>query len=148
MWCFVIFLVTFCSSFASPQAKNSNAILKAFVNIVEVLAKKNHLTSFVGDLNSTEIVNPASIALFSGIPHVVSSFDRSMNKIELKSSAIVTLNSIETLKSFNKLVILPTTYFELQLFVHCQDGTFNRIAKLVNGNLLITSRLDKMSIIQ
>lgn len=49
----------------------------------------------------------------------------------LESSAIVLLNSVSTLSTFNNRTILPASYsMKQQLFIYLPDGTFNKVAMM------------------
>lgn len=110
MQCFVILVVLAISSEAFSQAYKKSALVKALDSIAEALAQQNHFVTFVREVNTTDLANPASITMLLRIPYVVAGFDCTRNNFTLNSSAIVTLQSVKSLRSFNSHTILPKTF--------------------------------------
>lgn len=126
---FKVIFVVFAVSETFSQVSKNHALLKAFTDVAETLAYRNHLVTFVMENSSSVIANPASIASLANIPHLVVGFDNRSKNLTLNSSAIVSLESVESLKTFNQRIVIPRTFSNLkQLFIHCEGGTFDEIA--------------------
>lgn len=81
-----------------PQGLRKNALQKVFKSISEVLASQNHKVSVVGEFSPSDLI---MMEAFAEIPHVVVSLDYKKEVLAINSSAILFLNSIETLEFFN-----------------------------------------------
>lgn len=102
----------------------------AFINISEALKQQNHVEIVVDSVFGKK-TDFAPFASFAGIPHIVAKFDSKMREFQINSSAIVSLNSIESLESFNSRTSLHVTLsMSQQLIIHCQDATFEKIAMI------------------
>lgn len=105
---FVIF-VAFCKVESILRDHRSKVLQKAFVNIMEALRKQNYLmTVVVGEFFSDQI-DAVSRAFTMDHPHVVARFNDT-KKFNLNSSAIVLLDTTESVKMFNKRTIIPLTF--------------------------------------
>lgn len=121
---FLIFVI-FCE-IGSIKVPNSSAMKKAFVDIVYAVSKQSHLLSIVRGSNITYF--DVSTA-YASKPHNVVTFDEDSNDFRLNSSAIVSLDSIESLLIFNNHTVVPVTLaMSQQLIIYCQDATFDQIA--------------------
>lgn len=130
---FLVFVTSV--SFCTHETFSVNTVLRrAFENISEALKQKSHMLSLVlGDLTSYSS-DSGLFELVSHIPHVVTRFENESKTFRLNSSAIIISDSIATVQSFNKRTILPVTFsINQQLFIHCQDGTYEKIATSI-GN--------------
>lgn len=129
-------LVIFVFAKSFPRDFKYNALKKAYVNISLSLPKQNYLLSLVIGSNSSEKINSAIIASTTTTPHVVAKFDSKMEKFSLNSSAIVSLDSIESLEKFNQRTILPVTFsMKQQLIIYCRDGTYDQIDKIKTSRI-------------
>lgn len=126
----VVIFIAFCK-IDSVLLVPKLSLQKAFVNISKTLARRNHLVSIVSVGGPEDQGDLTSLVPFADKPHVVAKFDSESKKFQLNSSALVLLDSVESLAKFNKRVILPSTFStSQQLFIYCQDGTFDKIAEL------------------
>lgn len=135
-WIFATF-VLFCVMQSSSREFNRNLLQKAFVNISEALARQDHFVSvFMSDFQS-EKVKSALFASNSDVPRVVTKFNTARTRVgtksskvhELFSSAIVSLGSIASLKTFHESIILHYTYSisHQQLIIYCPDATYDKV---------------------
>lgn len=124
----VIFLY-FCKFVTSTEDFKSNKLQKAFVKISETLSNQNRLVSLV--LGTTDVSNSVLSSSLAGIPHNVLRIDIKHGNFSLTGSAVVLLDSIESLAKFNELKILPATFpMAYQLFIYCRNGSHDEIARI------------------
>lgn len=106
------------------QTLKRDSLQKAFVNISKALGQKNRLVTVVVDNSSRNKTSMASFTSLAEIPHIVASFDPECKNFSLKSSAIVSLNTMASFEAFNKRTRLPSTFsMQQQLFIHIENGT-------------------------
>lgn len=105
---FVIVLV-FCKVKSFSRSLKCGTMETAFINISETLATHNHVVAIVVDSVFNNKTDFAPFASFAGIPHIVAKFDNTSENFLLNSSAIVLLNTIASLETFNSRTILPVT---------------------------------------
>lgn len=107
-----------------------NALKKAFSDITDSLMQKNRFVSVIMSDFSDNNIKSAITAATAGIPHVnfEKRFVNEMSPYELNSSAIVSLDSVASMKVFNNRTNL-FDFFSMpqQLIIFCQDGTFKKI---------------------
>lgn len=121
----------FCKSKAFSQIYELNVLEKAFFNISRALVGQDHLvTIVVGSALSDKMVH-ATFASTAGIPHAVVRLKNGSRMFHLNSSAIILLDTIQSLESFYNRAILPGTFLmSQQLVVYCRDGTADKIASI------------------
>lgn len=83
------------------------ALEKAFVNVLEALANRNHLTSIVTMCNFDHNMHLASFAFAAGIPHVTVRFDNESTNFTIKSRLHLTrlLHWTNLTKAWSCLII-------------------------------------------
>lgn len=136
MKCFsfcVIFVVSLKVEVFSEGFKNT-ALEKALLSIAKYLSQRNNFISIFASGSSEKSNSSKNLNFFKfteEIPHLISSFNFYANELTLNSSAILCLDSVESLKRFNKITILPDTFStSQQIFVYC--GSQKKIAKRHN----------------
>lgn len=123
---FVTFVFFFVMESLSREL-DKNLLQKVFVNISKMLSPRNQLVSIVFN-NASVKAAPAVFAVTVGVPHIVKKFYNKVGSFDLHTSAIVLLDSIESLNKFNQHTVLPSTFsLSHQLIIYCQDGTFDKI---------------------
>lgn len=107
----VLFLVLFAGFFkvnSFPRFSKESALQKAFLNISRFLAEQNRLISVVVSDGLSDEQESVVFPLNAAVPHVVATFGNDSKVFRLNSSAIVLLDSVETLKAFNQRTVLPS----------------------------------------
>lgn len=100
---------------------DDKAVEKAFVDISNFLAKRNHLVSIVAVGRATsQVLMPAAFASTVSIPHRVYHVqEEKISQFMLNSSAIVSFDSVATLKRFNDEARVSLTFSTSeQMFIH------------------------------
>lgn len=127
----IVTFIAFCKVNSGLRVPEVKSLQKAFVNILETLARRNHVVSLVSVGGPEDQGDSTSLISFADTPHVVARLDNESKRFRLNSSAIVLLDSVTSLATFNKHALLPSTFsMSQQLFVYCHDGTFDKISKL------------------
>lgn len=109
---FSVFVIisSFCLVKTIARELKHNALKMAFKNIAESLANQNHWLTAVVDSDLSKEVYSDIIASIVAVPHVVARFNSKLEKFLLNSSAVVSLESVESLEDFNQHTILPSTF--------------------------------------
>lgn len=134
---FLVILV-FCQVeiFSLDVLDNSDVLKRAFVNVSKALALQNNLLTVLVHAALKGNTSSGSFAYLPGIPHVVARFENESGMFNLNSNAIVFMDSVASLKTFNNRKLLPFTYsMEQQVIIHFQDGTFDEIAEIKASRL-------------
>lgn len=137
LW-FMIF-VTFCKvqTFSSDFKNLKNA----FIDIAEALSKQDRMVTIVFNTRLSDFTDAVKFGQKTGIPRSIVKPYKAKN-ILLNSSAIVSLESVESVDAFNARTILSTTFsMRQQLFVHCRNGTFDKLTRLRNLSMTGTAIL-------
>lgn len=100
-------VVLFCQ--VETLSKNG-ALQKAFVKISKVLSQQDNFVSIVVGSDESDITDSSPFLAIASTPHVVARFENGYKMLRIKSSAIVTMDSIATLEIFNARTILPVAY--------------------------------------
>lgn len=135
---FLLLIVVFCKLeiFSLDVLDNSDVLQMAFVNISKVLARQNNLLTVLVHAALKGNTSSGTFAYLPGIPHIVARFENESGKFNLNSNAIVFMDSVASLKTFNNRKLLPLTYsMEQQVIIHFQDGTFDEIAAIKASRL-------------
>lgn len=120
---FVIF-VAFCNV-------KGQILHKAFKNIFKDNLEQDDTLTIVSTEKQKDKSDSKLFFLVSDIPRVVTRFKNETPKFELSSSAIMFLDSVASLEVFNNRTILSLTFsMSQQLFIYCQDGSFEKIEKM------------------
>lgn len=115
----------------SRGLRTSRGLQKAFSEIVQSLAAREHVVTIFNFKTESETSDSAPFASIAPIPHVAARIPNKLIQFKLSSSAIVSLESIDSLKTFRKAVYL-STFFSMskQVFIHFQKGIFDDLKKL------------------
>lgn len=101
----------------------------SFVDIVKSLSQTNYEVSVIVDKAHMNQNGAFPFDSFAEVPHTIANFNDGTKTLKLTSSAIVLLQSADLLMPFNDRVILPSKFStRQQLFVYCEDQTFDKIA--------------------
>lgn len=129
-----LFLFSFCELGVPVQDFKNQLLQKAFFKISKALTQQNHLLTVVIDSSLRSNIDSIPFAATAEIPHVIARLPENWNNsFTLNSSAIVSLDSIKSLKKFNALAKLHSTFTtRQQLFIYCKDGSVDQLAKIRN----------------
>lgn len=124
---FIIFL-TFTQIRSLSNCKNKR-LKKSFEIMAKVFTQHNHVVTVV--ISKSDEINSYCFASIVAVPHVVTRFDSKKSEWTLNSSAIVLLDSVASLKTFNQLTVLPWTFaLSQQIFIFFREGTYEELAKI------------------
>lgn len=128
---FLVLCVVFWKLQAFSRNFDNSALRKAFVNISAAILKGDRLVTLVmGGTSNDEIVF-GQFETNHGFPHFVARLKNNCSTFRLKSSAIVSLESVESLEVFNNCTTVPATFsMRQQIFIYFRDGSFDEIAQM------------------
>lgn len=123
-----IIIESFCAKKSLGRDFESSALQKVIFNLTQSLSQRKHLVSVIASSSPTDKTNSAKLS--GGIPHInlKKTFDSKTQTYRLNSSAIVILDEVKSIRTFNEVTTLPFTFsLAQQLFIYCRDGTFDKI---------------------
>lgn len=125
---FVAFSVLLQVQCFSENGKKNRGLEKALSDIAQsLITPRNSMLTLFKD-KATISIPFASTAM---VPHVVVKVPDSLRKFELTSSAIASLSSVTSVKSFNKGLLLTRTYsMTQQVIIHIRNATSAELKRM------------------
>ena len=142
----IIFVLTIliCLEFASSQKKNILSST-AFKNITENLSNSLRTFSII-NFNSNELIvdfNLGGNLQHNVLPYQLKNLNLNAlnNRYDLDESAVLSFTSVESLKSFNKIVYLTNDHPKTLIFyVFCKNSTVKEISLLKQPNITSSNK--------
>lgn len=137
----ILALISFSPGFSrcSKEVKSQkfSPLSKAFVNITRKLSEYNRY-AVITKSSDSEMLDSVIMKALKNESFAIAVAKANDGRYQLGDSAILTFDSVNSLKEFNTNVVLTNKYAKpLQFFVHCKSATVEEIASLEERSTIL-----------